>query len=271
MMELEYGLGWRADLEDPEELVYYASDFEILAPFHAPDSIDPRSWLSIENQGRMGSCSGHAMSTCCEVLNWIDTQGQVVQLSRMFAYLAGQKHCGLLGRDAGATISGSVKGAKENGICKEETFPYTGNYSTDIPQRAHDEAADHKIKKHVVLRDYSQVYNWLASGVGVVHIGIPWKSSLADAGGIIERSSGQTYGGHALAIVGYATKADSQGRKYPIMINSHSERWGENGTALVAPSLFDQWGRDNGSELIGVSDLEEFAPRGLNWIGRLFG
>ena len=223
--------------------------------------------MTIEDQGQMGSCSGQAMSSCLELLNWFDTQGEKIQLSRMFAYLSAQKLDGLLGRDTGATISGAVKAAKTFGICLEETFPYPPKYSDGIPARALNEASKHRLIAHAVLNNYDDVFNFLASGVGAVEIGIPWRASLANNNGVIDVSTGKTYGGHALAIVGFVrNKKDNQNRKYLIMANSHGRKWGKNGFALIAPRLFDEWSRDNFSEMIGMSDLEEFRPRLVDWI-----
>lgn len=265
--------GWRSDLESHVELQATAKVFSIANKFLAPEVIDHRAWLKIEDQGQIGSCAGHAMSSCCEVLNHIDTRGEKIELSRMWAYLIGQKHSGgnLLGRDAGATISGCVKGAKQEGICKEETFPYTGRYHTNLTPEAAKEAGEHKVLEHVVMRSYQQCFDWLASGVGVIEIGVPWTESLARTNGVINGSSGQQYGGHALAIVGYSERKDQSGRQYLWMANSHGMGWGNQGWAEVAPDLFDRWCRDQYSEVIGVSDLEEFAPRDLTWIGRMFG
>ena len=50
------------------------------------------------------------------------------------------------------------------------------------------------------------------------------------------------------------------------MANAHGRKWGQNGFALIAPRLFDEWGRDDYSEMIGMSDLEEFDARHVDWI-----
>lgn len=211
------------------------------------------------------NCAGHARSTVMEYINWIDTRGQVIQLSRMYAYLTAQMESGISG-DQGATISGAMQAAKRRGCCLETTFPYPGRYTPTIPQAAHAEAKDHKLKNHAVLRDYSQCFNFLASGVGGIEIGIPWTSTLANnRTGVIESAGGQTYGGHALAIIGYTKRKDRQGRQYLLMFNSHGRQWAANGVAEIAPTLFDRWGQDRYSEMIGASDLEEFAPRKIDW------
>jgi len=256
-------LGW---LQEQEDTAYLHAPGKFLArmpeSFDAPEEIDPRGWLKIEDQGQVGSCAGHAMSSCCEVLNHIDSRGGIVNLSRMFAYLMAQKCDGLSG-DKGATISGAVKAAKLYGICQESTFPYPGKYVSQVPEAAVAEAASHKVKNHESLSGYDDCFKWLATGTGVIEIGIPWVQTLAqDKTGVIDRAAGQEYGGHALAIVGYTKRKDSNGRQFLIMANSHGTGWGKNGFAEIAPALFDQWGRDSYSEMIGITDLEEYGDGG---------
>ncbi len=228
--------------------------------FEAPKKIDPRPWLQIEQQGRMGSCAGHAGTSVSEYINWVDTGGGIVQLSRMFCYIAGQQESGISG-DQGATITGVIQALKKMGICLEETFPYPSSYSDRLSPEAVSEAAQHKILQHSVLKSYDEVFQYLAAGLGAVEIGIPWTSSLANnRDGVIEAAAGQNYGGHALAIIGYTE------RKWPIMANSHGTGWGKNGFAEIHPRLFDEWGRDSYSELIGISDLQEYGVRELSFL-----
>jgi hypothetical protein len=256
------GLGWRQDLERREELHGTATPFVCPRTYSAPDEI-LHPWLTIHNQGNMGSCSGHAISTCCEVLAYIQSGGTVIQYSRMFGYLAGQTFDNLLGSDNGATITGSVRGAVEMGSCLEDLFPYPQSYTRNIPSAAKEAAKSRLVKSHSVLKSYDDCYKWLATGTGDIEIGISWTASFADnKDGVIEQQSGQVYGGHALAVVGYTKRVDNQGRKYLLMINSHGEGWGKMGRAEVAPALFDKWGKDRQSELIGVRDQSgDFGPR----------
>lgn len=233
----------------------------------------PNSTLVTRYNGQVlisgNSCAGHACSTVLEICNWIDTKGDEIQLSRMFAYIVGQRESGISG-DSGATISGVVAAAKRKGICLEETWPYPSHYTTEIPDDAFREAGQHKLINHSVLGSYSDCWRFLASGVGAIEIGVPWKSSLANnRSGVIEDASGQTYGGHAVAIVGWTTRTDQQGRNYLILANSHGEGWGAGGFAEVAPHLFDEWGRDDFSELIGASDLQEYGVRDLSFADHL--
>lgn len=266
------GLGWRMDLEDRAELYAGAVDVNTFmaesSAFNAPTEIDHRGWIKVEDQGRMGSCSGHAISTIQEVLWYIQTGGSVVQLSRMFGYLAGQKLCGLLGGDQGATITGSIRGARELGCCDERVFPYPSQYTSRIPNEALTAAREHLCARHAPLRSYDDCYRWLATGTGGIEIGVTWTSVMAsNTSGVMELrdvQSGQRLGGHALAVVGYSTRKDARGRLYLWMVNSHSLQWGNKGWAEVSPDCFDWWGRQQNSELIGITDITADKTHGRN-------
>lgn len=264
-------LGWLGDEEDRAFLAETSYEF-FGAPegFTAPRTID-NDWIQCEDQKSVGSCAGHAISSCLEICNYYDTAGGIVQISRMYCYLMGQRESGISG-DRGATISGVVASAMKHGAPLESTFPYPGRYVTTIPEAAHNEARGHKLLKHTKLRSYQEVFDYLATGTGAVIIGIPWVESLVNSKGRIEAATGRSYGGHALAITGYTSDAlDNKGRPYPIMQNSHGTAWGKGGRAIVAPHLFDAWGRDQYSEMIGVSDLQEYgtARKTSGWASRI--
>lgn len=258
-----YPLGWAEQYEDRDGL---AAESFVLAPpppvFAAPEFLDPREYLRVEDQGRIGSCSGNARTTVEELVAfYLDQQRH--EFSRMGAYLAGQKLDGLLGRDVGSTISGQARAAKQFGTAPEDVFPYPSSYTSRIPDAYWGAAAIRQTRSTTKLSSYREVFDFLARGIGGVVIGIPWLASLANAqSGLIEDATGQNYGGHALALIGYRPashggRSDREGRAYILMQNSHSERWGNRGRALVAPHLFDRWGRDGYSEMIGFSDMED--------------
>jgi len=259
----EFGTGYRRDAENFANLSATAKPFALTQTYAAPHSISHRSWRTAKNQGRVGSCTGFSRSSGEEILNYIATRGQRLEFSGMYAYLQNQKACGLYGQDVGATIDGSVRAAMETGICREETFPYPGRYVTGIPDAAIEEGKKHLIRSHSVMRSYDDVFAWLASGVGVVLIGIPWTNGLANAGATVEKrqAQGRGGGGHALVLEGYdGDKRDSQGRAYIDMENSHGPGYGERGFTLVSPETIDYLIGD-GNAFIGISDLESYGPR----------
>jgi C1A family cysteine protease len=274
---MAYSYGWRQDLEDhawidANQLHFDAHKFRAVK---VPASIDPRPHIHIKDQQQLGACSGFSRSTCEEVLNWIATQGDKTVLSAMYAYLTNQKCCGCFGKDNGATIAGSIQAAAQYGICLDSTFPYTGKYSTKFPANAQTEGQKHLVKSHTTLSSYNDGFQYLATGTGVIQIGVPVGDAFQNCSGTFtvqdaQQDMSNPEGGHALAIVGYVSQKDSQGRNYLILVNSWGTSWGSNGTCLIDPAAFDLWAstNDGSCEVAGLSDLEAYGDGGdgrLDW------
>lgn len=243
-------------------ITFSASDFS------APEEIDPRKWHRIENQGSMGSCQGHALSSVCEMAYYIATK-KVTQFSPIWCYLLSQKIDGLLGSDRGSTIDGGRRCAQQYGLCPLEIFPYPNpvRYSTKIPEAAWDAATPNKIRSHSVMESYDDIFNYLASGQGGVEIGISWgNGTRPNSDGVMEsyKAGG---GGHAVSFLGYSTRKDSQGRNYLWLANSWGvQNWGKQGWAEVSPHAIEQMFSHRYTVMIGLSDLSTPAPRPVDWI-----
>lgn len=240
-----------------------------LDDFDAPEEIDPRGWLQIEDQGQVGSCQGHALSSCIEFAYRVDTGGDIVQLSRMWAYLQSQRFDGLLGRDAGSTLSAGLRVAKELGIPFEESFPYPGRYTTQIPPGLEEEAALFKIQSHVMCRSFDDIYTFLASGAGCVQIGCSWNQSMTpDRNGVIDGFQGGGGGGHSVIFGGYTRETGPDGRPFLWLGNSWSRQWGADGWAKVTARTADQIGRHSYSVMQGLSDMasDDIHPRSFDFI-----
>lgn len=264
---IEYGRlgGWRHDLEDykflrESTLPPVTDKLRAMRTWDAPEKVDPRPWLQIEDQRNMGSCQGHALSSCVEVAYNFESK-EIIQLSRMFAYIMSQRQDGIRG-DSGSTISGGAKCAKEVGLCLESTFPYPGSYTTNVPQAAIEEAKNYRIKNAVQMQSYDDIFEFLASGVGGIDIGIMW--TIGDVE-VVENYRGGGGGGHALGLVGYTERKDSSGKNYIIMVNSWGKQWGNNGTCEVSPRAIEQMLNSSFCECIGLSDMENIEPRRIEY------
>ena len=206
------GLGYRFDLEDrawlrAHQLAFRGSSFDRLS---VPGAIDPRSSMSLRDQQQLGSCSGASRTACEERLNQLATKTTArLLLSMMFAYLTNQKCCNCFGADNGATISGSVQAAAQYGICHESLMPYTGQYSTEIPNSATSEGKAHLIQSHTVINDYDTAVQYLGTA-GVIQIGIPVGNAFQNCRGpltanMVRQDARNPEGGHALAVIGYVS------------------------------------------------------------------
>jgi hypothetical protein len=253
---------WLFEREDRGFLALTRTRFQA-DRFTTPNAnLDPREWLSVRNQGRFHSACGMALATCLEVSHWLKT-GSTVSLSGDFAYLASQRLSGVLGRDVGATVCGTVKAAKVLGACRDKLFPPTQAYRDSFAARAGRNALRYRVLSHSMLTGYRDVHRFLAAGLGPVLLAVAWRESLASAGAVIECDDGQMLGRHVVSIVGIsASQRDEHRRPYLIVANSQGRRWGDQGFALAAPRLFDDWaGNSRDTLIVGLSDLGKYASR----------
>lgn len=254
-MANEIATGWLRDEEDFDYLHNQGVEFSAQPLlFGAPEEFDADSIISVEMQAAMSSCTGHGQSSGIEGCYWIaaveDKSQRPKQFSRMFAYIEGQRECGMLGRDAGATISGVVQASRKVGCCLEATFPYPAKYTTRVPQTAYSEAVKYKIRSHSNLRSYDEVLAYMQAGHGPVVIGISWTSALANSNGSISlRDVKGRGGGHCVLLWGW----DKNGRLR--LHNSHGTGWGDGGRAWVEIDAVKYWADSGDGELIGISDL----------------
>jgi hypothetical protein len=101
---------WLHDHEDTAFLNSLPGESNVLAMrgTYSEVKVDPRSVMKIENQGSVGSCQGHALSSCVELCYYIATGDLTRQLSRAYAYYETQRIDNISG-DRGSTISGGIK------------------------------------------------------------------------------------------------------------------------------------------------------------------
>lgn len=268
--------GYRIDLENREQLQAICSPMLLKSgEFNEPERIDPRPILITEDQGSMGACQGHALSTCLEWCHYVATRGQYLQLSRLFAYLGSQKIDGING-DSGSTLQGGAKLATQYGICPEAQYPYPrpvayprGGWRS-IPENLWAAAEPYKIKSVTWIEQEAEVKTFLAAGAGLVEIGIAWGGAMTpNSQGIISRFA-PGGGGHAVVIGGYVPdaavgKATEQGYYY-LLHNSWSKRWGMDGWAYVTPTAVRQMLQHRFTYFMGLSDMEAIRPRDVDFI-----
>jgi hypothetical protein len=252
------------DEEDRQHLIDTASPMPELL-YAAPEEVDPRKLFPahrwVENQASQGSCAGHANTTILEYCLGVATQKEPVHLSRQYSYIMAQKKSGISG-DRGSTIDGNVRVAME-GIPREEFWPYTGRYHTSPPggmEACQTDARDYRLAKHAVMRSYQNCFDWIASGTGAVNIGIRFGVGNSP---VCENYS-NSGGGHAVALIGYSTRKDSQGRNYLWLLNSWGQNWGNGGWCEVAPKAIEQMFQSNYTVMIGMTDMQNITPRPIN-------
>jgi C1A family cysteine protease len=232
-----------------------------------PDSLGVADWMQIEDQQQLGACQGHARTSAEELAIYRETNGEIVQLNRMFAYVTSQMMDNLQGRDQGSTIDGGAKASQRYGSCLESIQPYTGKYTTRFSQECYTDGESRKLRAFKALQSYDQVLRWLVHGIGGIVIGIGWNASCEpDADGRITRyrSGG---GGHALALLDW-TKRFNPVNPDICMANSWSQRWGKNGWGYLSPSVVDYMCENE--TVIGYSDMDGAAIKPRPFKNRLW-
>ena len=231
-------------------------DTQAWQTFSRPAEIDI-SWHRTENQGSIGSCQGHSLSSVLERLAHVNKED--VQLSEIFAYLATQKIDGLLGRDSGSTIAGGCQLAVNTGCCPEKLtgyplyYPSRSQISQILSSSNYEAAAKYKAKSAwQVPQDHDKTLDFLAGG-GAINFGIRWYFSLIPATRVVRSyNPGWTSGGHAMCILGY----DKDGNLRAA--NSHAD-----GPYLITPGAWKQMLQDRYTAAIGLMGNQKAEP--INW------
>lgn len=264
MADVEF-TGYNPEIERVDEIRDSAVAFDITyGDYDAPEEVDPRGKIRHDKQFDMESCAGFSLTNGAEYIGVLlqgwEAYTTEFQFSQLFAYLETQRIDGLLGRDAGSTIAGGLKVAREIGFLPLSDLPYRTPYPRDartlVTPAMRTKAGALKIGSHSWLTSYDGIFNYLASGVGAVHTGTVWNNSLYASNGVLERVSLANGGGHATCWAGYSKRKDSRGRNYIWRLNSHNDSWVE-----MAPSVIDALCSHRFTSIVGISDLSVPKPR----------
>lgn len=251
----------RLDLEDRAAFDALPPIPRAFAAFSRPAEV-PVDWHKTENQGQIGSCQGNGLTSVLERLQFVRFRdpARVVQLSRMFAYLATQKLDGLLGNDQGSTISNGVKLALSVGVPPEELTGYPSAY----PGRAERDrilsqanyAAGEPFKAVSSWRcpeDPDEAMNFIGGGGGI-SFGIPYWEGLIPRDRVVRSFNPPSrFGSHAMANLGYTVRGTMRG------VNSHKD-----GPFEIAPEAWRAMIRHPWTVAIGLVGTEDSGP--VDWL-----
>jgi len=255
--------GWRIDVEDWQFLNDQPNESPVLAMKGSYNEVrfDPRKVLKVENQGQVGACQGHSISSCCEWSYIIATGDTTLQLSRAYGYYESQRIDNIRG-DNGSTIQAGIKLATNVGIPREDLWKYTGRYDPKRPSNWNEilkDAEKYKIGSTYKLTTYDGIRTFLGSGQGGVNLGITWNSSVDK--NIVTSFNGNGGGGHAISLYSLSERIDSDNRPYVFMMNSWGSSWQGDGWAEWSPDALTQMLRSRNSVFVGVSDMPNVKPR----------
>ena len=201
-----------------------------------PTAVDLRNFCSpVENQGQIGSCTGHALVGAMEFLEnklKIDeVSNNFTRLSRLFVYYNERSMEGDIDQDNGAQIADGITMLASKGICNESIWPYVpDNFAITPPDIAFQDALSRKISAYArVSQDIQSIKTALASGYPIVFgftVFSGFESDEVAKSGLLNMPTSieENLGGHAVLCVGYD---DSTQRV--LVRNSWGADWGTNG------------------------------------------
>ena len=107
--------GWVPDLPDHRDLIYAAPDKFVRA---LPPRVDLRKDCPpIYNQGKLGSCTAHAIGAAIEFDQMKQQWPEIFIPSRLFIYYNERVMEGTINSDNGAQIRDGIKSVAKQGAC----------------------------------------------------------------------------------------------------------------------------------------------------------
>ena len=192
--------------------------------------VDLRQYCSsIEDQGKLGSCTGNAIAGAIELLH--KRQSRTLDISRLFIYYYERKFIGTVNYDSGAYIRDGIKACYTYGAPTENLWPYNiSKFKMQPHKTAIVDALKRKVTSYQRAVDFNQVMDSITSGYPVT-IGFNVYSSFDSPAvaktGIMPYpnvNKERLLGGHAVLIVGYNKTNNTF-----IVRNSWGTRWGDKG------------------------------------------
>lgn len=183
--------------------------------------------MPVENQGALGSCVGHAVTSVFEHTTSLSDR------SRLFVYYNARTYIGMETVDSGCYIRDAIKSLVKFGVCRESQWPYVLRwFSHRPPSWAYSSAFPFR----TMVKEYRRVLNLqelkanLALGQPVMfgfvvpesfNTRTPYTGLLA-----LPQSGENILGGHAVVADGYDDTLDGG---VVWVRNSYGKEWGING------------------------------------------
>ncbi|MCW7488111.1 C1 family peptidase [Leptospira meyeri] len=251
-----FSCGYIPSSKEIQESIPLKRDFNSFEEL--PKSIDLSSLMPpVGNQGRQNSCvawaTGYAIKSYL-----LKNKGQISEYDPPFnggkgnfvfspAFIYNQQNGG---EDKGLYYYKTMEFLKSNGAAPWSSMPYSDkDYLTQPSQSSKKEALKYKIKSFSRLnfKNPDEIKRVLA-GKNVVMVGMIIDDAFYKLKGsnIYDENGGQSYGGHAMTIVGYDdNKKSKSGKKGAFKLqNSWGTNWGDKGFGWVSYSMLAKVGQE---------------------------
>jgi len=227
---------WKRSVGDHRDLIAKLSTSSL------PTLVDLRANCSpVENQGQLGSCTGHALAGLIEYLELQELKknedgpeelnGKAFdRASRLFIYYNERNAEGTAGSDSGGQLRDGIKMLHQFGVCREELWPYDESKALIKPdQAAYDDGVKHTISVYARVVGLDSLRAALAQGNPVVFgftVFQEFESDIVASSGMVPMPtySSIPVGGHAVLAVGY-----DDVHRHVIVRNSWGADWGDKG------------------------------------------
>lgn len=235
---LVYALNIKSDTEDNRDYVKGIVPFQTL-----PDKIDYSHFVTVKQQGKIGSCGSHAAATGLEMLDGLNGYKWNMPLSERFHYYMVRQttFMGTYPLDSGQDGRNAMKVMNKVGICPEQLCQYIElDYNKPPSKLGSSFARWWKVKTYErcigILSIKSALYEKKA-----VWLGIPVDTNIVfNRGEVITYTNND--GGHAMCMVGY----DDSKKSFRV-VNSWGKNWGDKGFGwisydyLTSAPWYDAW------------------------------
>jgi C1A family cysteine protease len=236
------GLGWKKDIPDQRDHKFKNN---VAIESSNPPGIDLREDVrmpKIWDQGKLGSCTAHAIAAACSYAQADDGEfapSEDYQPSRLFIYYNERLIEGTTKFDAGAEIRDGMNVCASYGICPEKTWPYDITKFAKKPKKFAYEVALNQINRQYmrIEQDLDHMRTCLAAKWPFTFGMTLYDSFNSDEvvkTGIVSipLATEKIDGGHAMLIVGY-----DDSKELFIFRNSWDVVFGEQGYGYVPYSM----------------------------------
>lgn len=267
-------LSWDPSRERREQIASFCARHQAAASafrdVEIPENLT-RDWIRVEDQERIGSCQGHGITTLGEVLHFNATAGEVVQLSRLHAYIGTQKidqATGVpgvrVGWDTGSTIGNGLEYAKR-GFVLETNCPYNGQaYPNGSECRrilSIEQDGRFRVLSGFVVESYLHALQCVSGGM-VLTISTIWPFAIGSDFIVRTWQPSANGGGHARVIPEIRNRRLAE-------VNSWGTDWGIKGRFCWEESAFNAMLAHPWTVCLAVTGQAVPKPRRVDFAARL--